>query len=273
MPAPSTAAIGHCRRRARTESGGAARRERLVSRLLHERFQRSSINPQNTAPLTPAQGQKNGTAAELKGPFTATTVNGDSKDLKDPQLRPANHLGLPRTHRAPRDAARVGLCASVPGRFAPHPMRCSAVVPVPVLQTPRARLCGSSDTNLAHTRIAGRATAQRAAANRLHAYCAPATPEASPRRVLVPFYAADARLPSCARRSEIRWGEGNRRGVLRLGLKLRTLRIGAALLSPPLSMPPQRRSQREAALLDARAVANGRAPRTRERVPAASSRH
>ena len=39
---------------------------------------------------------------------------------------------------APRDAARAGLCASVPGLFAPHPMRCSALVPVPAVLRPRA---------------------------------------------------------------------------------------------------------------------------------------
>ena len=49
---------------------------------------------------------------------------------------------LPAPPLAPRDAARVDLCASVPSRFAQSPKRCSALVPgLPaVLRPPRERL-------------------------------------------------------------------------------------------------------------------------------------
>ena len=74
------------------------------------------------------------------------------------------------------------------------------------------------------------------------------------RNMRIPFHAADARPPSPAR-SQIQnnVGEGSTAASCVLGLKLRTLRVGAALLSPPsgpleppfLSMPPQRRSHKE----------------------------
>ena len=55
----------------------------------------------------------------------------------------------------------------------------------------------------------------------------------------IPFHAADARPPSPAR-SQIQnnVGEGSTAASCVLGLKLRTLRVGAALLSPPSSRSP-----------------------------------
>ena len=144
--------------------------------------QRTSINPQNTAPLTPAQGQRVlATAADPKGPFTATTVNGDSNSKNDP--------GADRRYAGSED-----LGCALP-RHSPRPARPAASPPIPCAAA-RSCLCppccerparGSlrprreRHESGAHLRIAGRGMAQRAAANRLHAYCAPATPDASPR--------------------------------------------------------------------------------------------
>ena len=96
-------------------------------------------------------------------------------------LESESQVATPSPKR-PRDAARVGLCASVPGRFTPQPKRCSALVPVPpLLRTPRARRAPRLERHESGAHPdRGRATAQRAAAHRRHAYCAPAPPEASP---------------------------------------------------------------------------------------------
>ena len=109
------------------------------------------------------------TAADPKGPFTATTVNGDSKESSDRRYAESEDLGCALPRHSPRPARPA----------ASPPIPCAAArscLCPPCCERPRA-----SDTNLAHTRFAGRGTAQRAAANRLHAYCAPATPDASPR--------------------------------------------------------------------------------------------
>jgi hypothetical protein len=111
---------------------------------------------------------------------------------------------------------------------------------------PRAARClrGSSDMNLAHTRIAAerRPSAQPRIA---------AMPTALPRRpkqartMRISFYESDARSPAVApARSQIqnKVGRGIRRGYLRVGPQAAyTLRVGAA--APFLSMRPQRRSQ------------------------------
>ena len=108
----------------------------------------------------------------------------------------------------------------------------------------RGALRGSSDTNLAHTRIAAerRPSAQPRIA---------AMPTALPRRpkqartMRISFYESDARSPAVApARSQIqnKVGRGIRRGYLRVGPQAAyTLRVGAA--APFLSMRPQRRSQ------------------------------
>ena len=83
---------------------------------------------------------------------------------------------------------------------------------------------------------------------------APPRPPKQARAVLIPFYAADARSPPPAP-SQIQNNVGEAgvpRWSLVLGLKLRALRVGAALLSPPSSrFPPSKTlsKQREAALV------------------------
>ena len=133
---------------------------------------------------------------------------------------------------APPAMRRVLAYARAYPAISPH-IPCAAARSCPCrAATPRGRgsFRGSSDTNVVHTRIAGGATAQRAVANRLHAYCAPATPEASARHAH-PIYAADARPTACALADPKQRGRGGCAAVsLVLGLKLRALRVGAALL-------------------------------------------
>ena len=91
-------------------------------------------------------------------------------------------VAVPSPLPAPRAMRRVLAYARAYPAISPH-IPCAAARSCPCrAATPRGRgsFRGSSDTNVVHTRIAGGATAQRAVANRLHAYCAPATPEASP---------------------------------------------------------------------------------------------
>ena len=81
--------------------------------------------------------------------------------VRAPSVRGCNHrtplavsgMLLPAPPLAPRDAARVAICESVPGRFAQSPKRCSALVPgCPPCCDRRASgsFRGSSATNLAH---------------------------------------------------------------------------------------------------------------------------
>ena len=147
---------------------------------------------------------------------------------------------------APRDAARVAVCASVPGRFAQSPKRCSALVPgCPPCCDRRASgsIRGSSATNLAQP---DRGQSDHPARGRIASM-----PTALPRRpkqartMRISFYESDARSPAVApARSQIqnKVGRGVRRGYLRVGPQAAyTLRVGAA--APFLSMRPQRRSQ------------------------------
>jgi len=83
-------------------------------------------------------------------------------------------------------------------------------------------------------------------------------PTALPRRpkqaraMFIPFYAADARPAACALADPKQRGRDGRAAVFLVpGLKLRALRVGAALLSPPSSrLPPSKTlSKREAVLV------------------------
>ena len=142
--------------------------------------------------------------------------------------------------RPANDAARVGLCASVPGHFAPHPMRCSALVPVPAaLRTPRARLVprGLSDTNLRCTppeRGQSDGPARRIAAMPTALLRRPKRARA----MIIPVYDADARPPSPAR-SQIqnKVGRGIRRGSSVMIPAFINL-LAARLPPPPSPSPP-----------------------------------
>ena len=148
--------------------------------------------------------------------------------------------------RAPRDAARVGLCASVPGRFAPHPMRCSALVPVPpLLRTPRARRAPRLERHESGAHP-DRGQSDGPARSRESPPCLLRTRDA--RSEPAPCSSQFTMLTLARRRLRLADPNlGGARGAAAascgLGLKLRMPRVGAAPLSPPLLMPPQRRSQ------------------------------
>ena len=153
-------------------------------------------------------------------------------------------LGSPFPFRTP--AARVGLCASVPGHFAPHPMRCSALVHSArrTAIAPRAARSERLERHESevHTRNAGRATAQRDESPPCLLRSCDARSEPAP-------CSSQFTMLTLARR-RLRLADpnlGGARGAAAascgLGLKLRMPRVGAAPLSPPLLMHPQRRSQ------------------------------
>ena len=102
---------------------------------------------------------------------------------------------------APRDAARVGLCASVPSRFAQSPKRCSALVPgCPPCCDRRAS--GSLPRIERHeSGAAGLRAARPPSAQPRIASMSPALPRRpkQTRAMLILFYAADAPPPPPAR--------------------------------------------------------------------------
>ena len=161
----------------------------------------------------------------------------------------------------PRSLRNAFACAS------PRPARCGACWPLrerarplhpPAQALQRARACAPLAAN------APRAARSKARATRM--WCTPGSraerqpsaqlriasmPTALPRRpkrahaMLIPFYDADARPPSPARlQIQNNVGEGSTAASCVLGLKLRTLRVGAALLSSPFSTPSKTLAER-----------------------------
>ena len=85
---------------------------------------------------------------------------------------------------ARRDAARDESCPRAGPLASPHNHHCSEPVPGCTPCCDRRRASGSlrGSRRIWHNRIAGLSAAERAAAGRLRAYCALATPKTSPRR-------------------------------------------------------------------------------------------
>ena len=116
----------------------------------------------------------------------------DCSSQRTPALRNAPAPPSSPPPLAPRDAARVAICESVPGRFAQSPKRCSALVPgCPPCCDRRASgsFRGSSAANLAQSDC----RSELSAAPRI-ASMPPALPRRpnQTRAMLIPFYAADA---------------------------------------------------------------------------------
>ena len=140
---------------------------------------------------------------------------------------------------ARRDAARDESCARAGPLASPHNHHCSE--PVPAAR--RAATAARGLRRIWHNRIAGLSAAERAAAGRLRAYCAPATPKTSPRHarpILCSSHFTLARRRLCPRRSKTTWARRACCGVLGAGPQAACAARCGPLESPFLSIPPSK---------------------------------
>ena len=121
----------------------------------------------------------------------------------------------------------------------PNNHHCSE--PVPAAR--RAATAARGLRRIWHNRIAGLSAAERAAAGRLRAYCAPATPKTSPRHarpILCSSHFTLARRRLCPRRSKTTWARRACCGVLGAGPQAACAARCGPLESPFLSIPPSK---------------------------------